>query len=696
MKKKLLVVLVCLSITGMAWARQAREVINIDLNVDGDANAYAGKAAYDTNGALYDDGTNTWLVFYPNMTVKRCTIPGWGLPMSSPRCSHLGDANDPNNPGIYAKAVWIGDAGVGRTAFRDTTHSSPGLMNDGLQKTSGEPNLFFWGREGFGGTYDFYVYGTGEVNVVRYNAEQAVWQYSNQTLTGTPTYGTFVLNQNYAKFSEVNVTDSNCVLKTLYVDGAKVTNLGNSDVLRFYRQLSNDGHQLAIAADGNLPIPKNSGFNGKIDEFAVYKGILDSTRITAHYTATAANYYNTVHADTPLVWYRFEDAHSGDGYTAADSGSQGLVGTYHSDAAHGGSIILVAGHAGNCASFNQGTDSNCAWIFVDDSAKKLNMENITVECWINTTQLDGNSPSIYNHNPSRGQQNAYGATLRTSSTGVLDANNGVGMIGAGNINNVDVNGLNDGNWHQVVIVYQDVAGGTFVHYSDKIFGLQLVSTKTPIVLPTPNGDDPNTLRTLILPSRYDVAGDRTGQTAQGGESGRFGPSFVGNGDPNYPIGGTAVNRIERREFMDYDINVPNAAKGKYRITVDVDPYDGYVGMQLLLDDVNLGHTTRAVTGGKGVTSPAIDVNMVPGYHTLRWFHDGYDGSSTGYTILDVNLVFVGNDDANYAPIADCGGVAHYNLLLPGDLNKDCKVDKNDLKIMADTWLTCNDPLQSCP
>ena len=601
----------------------AVEVINVDFNVDKDANDYTGKGAFDTGKAVYDDGASRWLVFEPNMTIRRTSLPGWGIPIGSPRSSHLGDSNDPNNPAIYARQVWIGDRGVGRVAYRDANYPSPGLMNDGFQRTSGEPNIFLWGKDAYTGTYDIYVYGNGagDINVVKYNAEKAVWEYNTVTLTGSVPYGQFVQGGNYAKFTEVNILDSNCVLKTLYVDGVKIGAGGNADVLRFYRQFSNDGHQLAIAADGNLPIPKNSGFNGMIDEFAIYKGVLSDARILAHKNATAANYYNTVNADTPLVWYRFDDAHTGDGYSVADSGSAGLTGTYYSNASRGGSITQAAGHAtGNAAVFTQGTDSNNAWIWVDDVARKLSLENITVECWIKTTQADGNSPSIFNHNPSREQQNAYGATLRTDT-------NGIGMIGAGNTNNVDVNGLNDGNWHHIVITYRDVAGGAFIHYTNKINGLQLVSTKRPVVIKKTG--------TAIVSGRYDVAGEWSSRT--GGQPVElFGPSLVD--EANWSLHPN-VSRIERREYMEYDIAVDEKNKGRYQIKVDCDPCSGAVIIGLFLDDANLGTVMRAAGASVGPTT-AVEANLFPGSHVIKWMHVGDNSPSPDYgiNVLDINLI----------------------------------------------------------
>lgn len=181
MKKKLLVVILfCLSVAGttLAWEGPGPfigspvwrpEVINVDLNIDADANAYGGKAAYDTENAEYDDDS-LWHVFYPNMTVPgpNCT-PGWGIPIGSHRSANLSCADDPNNPAIYAAQVWIGENSLNGIGYRnpDTNYPSPGLMNDGLRKSPPEgsdPNIRLWGVDAYKGTFDIYVYGSEDGN----------------------------------------------------------------------------------------------------------------------------------------------------------------------------------------------------------------------------------------------------------------------------------------------------------------------------------------------------------------------------------------------------------------------------------------------------------------------------------------------------------------------------------------------------
>jgi len=146
MKKKLLVVILfCLGISATAGAV---EVINIDLNVDGDANAWTGYAAY-------DGGTDVWHAYYS----------GRGKAMGSQRSANLADYTEPCKPGTYAKQIWIGNNGQDHSWFRDTGQPSPGMLNDGFVRTSvGEANIVLWGRGAYQGTFDIYVYGNADGN----------------------------------------------------------------------------------------------------------------------------------------------------------------------------------------------------------------------------------------------------------------------------------------------------------------------------------------------------------------------------------------------------------------------------------------------------------------------------------------------------------------------------------------------------
>jgi hypothetical protein len=145
--KLLTAILFCLGIAGMA---SAVEVINIDLNKQGNEAAYSGPGAY--------EATNIWRVY----------SEGWGKAMGSPRSADLADYDEPNEISTYAAQVWIGADMNNSTTYGpcDVT-----LMDDGFANTGGpadpNPTIRLWGIDAYGGidpNFDIYVYGANDGN----------------------------------------------------------------------------------------------------------------------------------------------------------------------------------------------------------------------------------------------------------------------------------------------------------------------------------------------------------------------------------------------------------------------------------------------------------------------------------------------------------------------------------------------------
>ncbi len=164
-KKLLMAILFCFGIAGIA---SAVEVINIDLNVDGDANAWTGYAAY-------DGGTDVWQAYYG----------GEGKAMGSQRSASLANSDEPCKPSTYAAQIWIsngdGDSGNHET-YRDVNISNL-LMCDGFKKKAGataDPNICLFGWDAYVGNFDIYVYGVeaGDFNLARYEPN-IVWGPTN-------------------------------------------------------------------------------------------------------------------------------------------------------------------------------------------------------------------------------------------------------------------------------------------------------------------------------------------------------------------------------------------------------------------------------------------------------------------------------------------------------------------------------------
>lgn len=182
--KLLTAILFCLGIAGMA---SAVEVINIDLNAQGNDIAHSGYAPTDV-------GTNIWQAY----------SEGWGKPMGSPRSNHLADYNEPNKPGVYAAQVWIGDDA--NVAHGYQSGSGTGLMDDGFVKTGGsedpDPKVRLWGINAYGGT--------GGLNDPNFDIYVLSAEDGNFTLTSLRRNETKHVDggeDNYAVFEDVNIAD---------------------------------------------------------------------------------------------------------------------------------------------------------------------------------------------------------------------------------------------------------------------------------------------------------------------------------------------------------------------------------------------------------------------------------------------------------------------------------------------------------
>jgi hypothetical protein len=174
--------LMCLGMVGVTWAV---EVISIDINgYDPNAPAYIGEAAV--------PGATQWIAY----------CGGWGVPAGSSRSADLAKYGT-IQPSTYARQVWVGDSGINHGYVYGT-----GLMDDGFEKSAGaiaDPNLYLWGRDAYGGTFDMYVYGqqAGSFTVVAGTFNQT------KTVSGSVPAGQFVENGNYVVFPNIQIGDPN-------------------------------------------------------------------------------------------------------------------------------------------------------------------------------------------------------------------------------------------------------------------------------------------------------------------------------------------------------------------------------------------------------------------------------------------------------------------------------------------------------
>jgi len=176
-----------------SWPSPGVEVINIDLNVDDDANAYIGSAAYSPDGND-SNGIYQWRAYYGGM----------GKAMGSQRSANLADYDEPCKPSTYAAQIWVSD-GPDHSSFRDTNDSS--MLCDGFKRTSvPEANIVLSGRDAYQGVFDIYVYGNqaGSFTLHRYGVTTGP-----NTITGVDAYNGFEEGRNYVVYPAVDINDPN-------------------------------------------------------------------------------------------------------------------------------------------------------------------------------------------------------------------------------------------------------------------------------------------------------------------------------------------------------------------------------------------------------------------------------------------------------------------------------------------------------
>ncbi len=278
------------------------------------------------------------------------------------------------------------------------------------------------------------------------------------------------------------IAKANAVIKTLYVDGAKVgERIGP-------QELSHIFNRLTIGCEGSLNY-RYLGLVGQIDDFAVYNYILSDARIASHYSQTSAAAYSfDVFLDIPLLYLQFQDASSANGATAANSGTAGasLNGKYYSSS---GTLTLRRGRFSdaNAANLRGTTSGSGDCIDVGDTAGLISLDTITVELWV---RLDANAttgyPRFFQHNNGAENMGSYGGVY------VLETGT-IGLIGGGNTNYVSGN-PNDDYWHHIVMTYSPIIIPAGRLYS------QEVMADNPVVYLRFEGDTP--METIKHPWRY--------------------------------------------------------------------------------------------------------------------------------------------------------------------------------------------------
>lgn len=230
----------------------------------------------------------------------------------------------------------------------------------------------------------------------------------------------------------------------LFVDGVRVAAnavTGNQDYAGYWR-IGGDN------LNGWPNQPASAYFAGSIDEFATYGTTLSKAQVLAHYTASGRAappstaptdpYGVQVYADSPSLFWRFEDA-SG---TAADASDNGATGSYGAGAAGGAPGALV--NLPDKAAVLSGQDAGGAEGVISGPAVSPPSQ-YSVEAWVKTTTTSGGKLFGFG-DASQGYSSSYDKHVYMTDAGRL-------VFGVWN-GQADVvtsdNAYNDGNWHHVV------------------------------------------------------------------------------------------------------------------------------------------------------------------------------------------------------------------------------------------------------
>jgi hypothetical protein len=251
----------------------------------------------------------------------------------------------------------------------------------------------------------------------------------------------------------------------------------------------------------------------------------------------------------------------------------------------------------------------------------------------------------------------YGVVTTQTVSG--DANAGEFKLGQNYVifSNVDINNANSND--------------IYLTYTNKLNALQLVKKKLPVAVK--NG-------TIIWAGKWDVAGERN---IRSDDPCGFAPDTMG-AEPNIYVG-----ILEVGEFMGYDITVDDVNQGRYNIAIDVNTGGQYRinPLRIYLDDKFVGDVCDMTTNPPENLTTTVSVNLFKGSHTVKW-HLPYQGfaSSTGSNLYYLKFTRTGNIAMN-----DCNEVGFYGFRYPGDLTGDCAVALDDLALLVDNWLICNNP-----
>jgi hypothetical protein len=330
--------------------------------------------------------------------------------------------------------VWVNSSS---TAFSDLISQS----GNGLNSPSGGGNwggvrLSYGGNNAGGPNIQFYVAngnGTTRNNVATAanSLPFGTWHHCVATYDGTNTM--------------------------LYVDGALLMNStalsgANTEAIDTWSPLTiGDG-----LWQGGGTGPTRS-FTGTLDEVAIYTNILSGSQVSDHFAAGTinGNYKQTVLDDNPLLYYRmdlpgFVNPDSATYPSAVNYGSAPVNGVYPGGIVPGGIAgPQIAGLGTNVAAPGNGIVS-CVDAGNDPTFNPTGQQPFSTLLWFKGYPGDSRVQTLMSHGTTNWAMNLDGTTGRI----VWNLFNG-GQVTSTNI-------LNDGNWHNVVGVFNGTTSSLYV------------------------------------------------------------------------------------------------------------------------------------------------------------------------------------------------------------------------------------------
>jgi len=538
------------------------------------------------------------------------------------------------------------------------------------------------------------------------------------------------------------------VVKTMYVDGVQVTQAtvdGNG--------LTETAANILIGCEGNTGYMYNE-YVGKMDEFAIYSGVLSATRIAAHYSASSSytSYSSAVTADAPLMWLKFDDSSTTNGSTAANSGSVSISGSFVSTGTGAFSQTTGIATGSSCLVFPASEEDGAgSCVSISDAGGEFSTDlngDVSIEVWVNYTIASG-YPRFFQHNGSWDSYGNYGIS-------VADSNQLV-MIGGGVLNYASLaSDINNGSWHHIVVTYDSnyEAAPETSSYTDE------VSADSPVVWlrfestePEDSGSegDNHWVGYGSAATIVDKVGGVGSSVMLDGSTGSGVYGVVVANGPNAPaaVGGTYEVFSDDYAFVDGDItfemwyktfptgqtqpqtyapffqqigNNEPCAPGATLCGTQIRVYGGsgasYTGISPKLDaewhhlvvayderysdDANKMTAylyldgalkkTCSFTGVRAVLGPEMSHLIIGAMNNIGYTYNAFAGYVDEFAIYS-GVLSADRVAAHYTAWQpqDCADLVDRGYSSSADFNQDCKVNFADFATLAIDWMMCNDP-----